>query len=206
MLPNPDPWITIVAGSKSLGTAITVRDYSDMHAAKDRTKIAGLIRTRFAERYLDPALDNPKRHGFAMLAIGCPMVEALESFRNGWKNTSGKSEAAFCGFFQAHDEFKDLRPVAHEFYRAIRCGILHQAEATDGWRVHQEAGLFAQNGGVRSVSATEFCSGLKSVLDHYRDDLQGADWGDDIWLKARRKLQGICHNCGLADVDVTKLA
>ena len=28
--------------------------------------------------------------------------------------------AAFCGFFQAHDEFKDLRPVAHDFYRAIR--------------------------------------------------------------------------------------
>jgi hypothetical protein len=50
----------------------------------------------------------------------CLMVEALESFRNGWKDTAGKSESAFCGFFQAHDEFKELQPVAHEFYREVR--------------------------------------------------------------------------------------
>ena len=114
--PNPDPWITILAGSKPDGTAITVRDYSTLHGATDRSKIAGLIRLRFTERYLDPALDNPKRHGFSILAIGCLMGDAIESFRNGWSNTSRKSEAAFCSFFQAHDEFKDLRPVAHDLY------------------------------------------------------------------------------------------
>lgn len=204
--PNPDPWITILAGAKADGTAITVRDYSNMHSAKDRTKIADLIRLRFSERYLDPVLDNPKRHGFSMLAVGCLMVEALESFRNGWKNTSGKSEAAFCSFFQAHVEFKDLRPVAHDFYRAVRCGILHQAETTDRWRVHRESGLFVENGGVRSVSASEFGKGLKSVLDRYHHDLDVADWNDQIWAKARKKLQAICHNCGLPDADVAKLS
>lgn len=51
-----------------------MRDYSSLHGAKDRLKIAGLIRLRFTERYLDPALDNPKRHGFSILAIGCLMV------------------------------------------------------------------------------------------------------------------------------------
>jgi len=177
-----------------------------MHGAKDRSKIAGLIRTRFTERYLEPALDNPKRHGFAMLAVGCLMVEALESFRNGWRNSSGKSEAAFCSFFQAHDEFKDLRPVAHEFYRAIRCGILHQAEATEGWRIHREPGMFVQNGGVRSISAWEFCNGLKSVLSRYHDELITADWADDRWIKTRKKLQAICHSCGLSDADVAKFA
>lgn len=206
MTPNPDPWVTILAGSKSAGTAITVRDYADMHYAKDRSKIAGLIRSRFVERYLAPALDNPKRHGFAMLALGCLMVEAMESFRNGWRNSSGKSEAAFCSFFQAHDEFRDLRPVAHEFYRSIRCGILHQAESTDGWPVHRESGLFATNGGVRSVGAWEFCNGLKSVLDRYHDELVAADWADDRWVKTRKKLQAICQNCGLPDAEAAKLS
>lgn len=206
MTPNPDPWITILAGSRSAGTAMTVRDYADWHAARDRGKIAGLIHSRFSERYLEPALDSPKRHGFAMLAVGCLMVEALESFRNGWKNSTGKSESAFCSFFQAHDEFNDLRPVAHEFYRAVRCGILHQAEATDGWRVHRDPGLFAQTGGVRSVSAWEFCEALKAVLNRYHDDLVAADWSDDRWVKTRKKLQAICRNCGLPDADVARLA
>src|SRR5438093_1375487 len=95
---NHDPWDTILAGSRKNKTAITVRDYSGMLKAKDRTCIAVLIRLRFSERYLDPALDNRKPHGFAMLAICCLMVEALESFRNGWKGTQGVTgggEAAF---------------------------------------------------------------------------------------------------------------
>ncbi len=123
-----------------------MRHYSEMHQSKDRPGIAGLIRRRFEERYLNPILDNPERHGFAMLAICCLMVEALESFRHGWKNTAetGKSEAAFCGFFQAHEEFRELRPVAHEFYRAVRCGILHQAETTHSWRVTASPG-FSRN-------------------------------------------------------------
>jgi hypothetical protein len=73
---NPDPWITILAGSKKSGTAITVRKYSEMIRARDRAGIAKLIRLRFSERYLDPVLHGQKRNGFAMLAIGCLMVEA----------------------------------------------------------------------------------------------------------------------------------
>lgn len=205
---DPDPWVTVLAGSEWDGSAVTVRDYSNLHAAKGRAKIANMISLRFTERYLEPALDNRKRHGFSILAIGCLMVETLESFRNGWSSTSkrGRSEAAFCSFFQAHDEFKDLRPVAHDFYHAVRCGILHQAETTDGWRVHRRLGLFVESGGVRWVSACEFAEGLKSVLARYCDDLTQAEWNDPLWQKARKKLQAICRNCGLPEADVAALS
>src|SRR6266852_3332207 len=121
---DPDPWSTCLAGE------ITAREYAALVKGKNRAAIAELIQRRFEERYLDPILDSPSTHGFAMIAICCLMVETLESFRHGWKDTAdrGKSEGAFCSFFQAHDEFRDLRPLAHEFYRAVRCGILHQAE------------------------------------------------------------------------------
>lgn len=203
-----DPWLTCLAGSKSEGDEITVRRYADMHANTDRSGIASLIRRRFEERFLHPILDNPKRHGFAMMAICCLMVETLESFRNGWKNTSekGKSEAAFCGFFQAHDEFKQLRPVAHEFYRAVRCGILHQAESTHGWRVDREPGLFEEKGGTRWLSAFEFGQRLKVVLNRYHDELSASEWNSALWVNARRKLQAICRNCELLESDATKLA
>ncbi len=186
-----------------------MRRYAEMHGNKDRSGIAGLIRRRFEERYLDPILDNnPKRHGFAMLAICCLMVEALESFRNGWRDTSerGRSEAAFCGFFQAHDEFRELRPVAHDFYRAVRCGILHQAETTHRWRVDREPGLLQEKDGAYWLSAFEFANRLKAVLNRYHDELCSSEWTSRLWVNARRKLQAICRNCGLPETDVSKLA
>ena len=204
----PDPWDTILAGSKKDKSAITVRDYADMLQKRDRTGIARLIRLRFSERYLDPALDNPKLHGFSMLAVCCLMVEALESFRNGWSGTQGVKggcKGAFVGFFLAHDEFRDLRPVAAEFFTHVRCGILHQAETTGHWTVNRSRELFSKSGAVRRLSASEFGKRLRAVLVQYTDGLAGADWKDPAWKKARRKLRTICRNCGLPDDAVKKL-
>ena len=203
---DPVPWGMILAGSKKNGNAISVRDYADMIRAKDRAGIAGLIHLRFSERYLEPAMDNPKRNGFAILAICCLMVEALESFRNGWKKTRGAGgRAVFLGFFEGHDEFKDLRPVALEFYTHIRCGILHQAETTGGWMVHRRPPLFSESSGVRRLSASEFGKGVKAALDRYTNDLAHANWKDPVWKKARKKLRDICRNCGLSDAEVARL-
>jgi hypothetical protein len=206
---NPDPWITVLAGSKRDNTAITVADYAKLVRARDRARIAKLIHLRFSERYLDPALDNPKRNGFSILAIGCLMVEALESFRNGWKKTTrvpGGGAAVFQAFFDAHDEFKGLRPVGQDFYEHVRCGILHQAETTGNWRVHRTAPLFSQSAGVQRLSASEFGKKLRVVLTRYTNDLASTDWRDPSWKKARRKLREICRNCGLPDADVSRLA
>ena len=208
MHPNPDPWATILAGSRKDNTTITVRNYAHMLKRKDGAGIAKLIRLRFSERYLDPVLNNPKRHGFATLAICCLMVEALESFRNGWKGTQwkkGACEAAFCSFIQAHDQFKDLRPVASEFFTHVRCGILHQAETTGNWTVNRSSTLFSKSGDRRRLSAEEFGKRLRVVLKEYTDDLAKAGWKDPIWKNARKKFRAICRNCGLPDNDVKKL-
>ena len=143
-----------------------------------------------------------------MLAIGCLMVEALESFCNGWKGTAGikgRGEAGVCSFFQAHDEFTDLRPVAGEFYKHVRCGILHQAETTGNWGVHRSSGLFSTSGNVRHLSASGFVRRLRAILVRYNDDLVKTDWRDRVWKKARKKLRSICRNCGLPDPDVKRL-
>jgi hypothetical protein len=205
---NPDPWVTILAGSPTDKTTITVRNYAYMLQSKDRAGIANLIRLRFSERYLNPALDNPKRHGFAMLAICCLMVEALESFRNGWKGTQWKKDAckeAFCSFIQAHNQFKDLKPVASEFFTHVRCGILHQAETTGNWTVNRSSTLFSKSGDRRRLSAEAFGKRLRVVLDEYTDALAKADWKDPIWKNARKKFRAICRNCGLPNDDVKKL-
>ena len=191
--PNPE--------STELVSATTVATYREMVRLKDRTSIADLIQKRFEERYLNPVLDSSAPHGFAMLAICCLMVEALESFRKGWASTeSRRGGEPFCAFFQAHAEFSDLRPVAHDFYHAVRCGILHQGETTHGWRVNRNPGqLLEISGDVHWVSAWEFGQRLSSVLAAYCNELKDSDWDAPIWKKARRKLQKICENCGVGD-------
>ena len=49
-------------------------------------------------------------------------------------------------------------------------------------------------------------NGLKAVLDRYCTDLVTADWQSAVWVNARKKLQAICRNCGLPEVDVTTLS
>ena len=205
----PDPWAIILAGTKNL-TAITVRDSAEMLKRRDAPSIADLIHLRFAERYLDPVLAsaNRKRHGFTIIAVGCLMVEALESFRNGWKGTQGVkggSEAAFRSFFLAHDQFKPLRPVASEFFKHVRCGVLHQAETTGEWTVNRSSDLFFTTGQQHRISASEFGKGLRAVLKEYTDGLATTDWRDPAWRKARKKLRSICRNCGLPEADAKKL-
>src|SRR5262249_23282406 len=85
-----------------LASRFTVRDYEDPKAREDRASIADAVRRRFKERYLDSIFRDPRPHGFTVMAVCCLMIEALESFRQGWPDTRWKSQEAFQSFFDAH--------------------------------------------------------------------------------------------------------
>ena len=109
-----------------LAPGYSVGRYREMEAARDRGGIAVLIKSRFTDRYLAPMLARGgTKHGFSNMAIGCLMLEALESFRRGWPDTRNRSEQAFCSFFDRHQRFASFRGFASRFYRDVRCGILH---------------------------------------------------------------------------------
>lgn len=182
-----------------LATKFTVGDYLDAvaHDPPDRSKIAEGIHRRFLERYLEPVSSSSSRHGFTMMAVACLMIEALESFRRGWPDTSrrGAAELAFCSFFDAHDSFASFRGHAHEFYKGVRCGILHQAETTLGWRIRRDGDLLKIEGATRTVNAKKFVTALKHALDGYRDGLKAGLWNDEIWKSLRFKMERVCANC-----------
>src|ERR1700722_11988283 len=94
-----------------LTKGFTVRDYRRLEAAKNTQEIANFIRRRFSGRYIEPLLNVPKemKSGFCMMAICCLMIEALESFRQGWPDSKGKSKTAFCNFFEHFEAFRELR-------------------------------------------------------------------------------------------------
>jgi hypothetical protein len=183
-----------------LAYGFRVSDYEDAIACKNRERIADAIHQRFTERYLDPIADplSKQRHGFTMMAVACLMIEALQSFRRGWPDTSkrGDGEHAFCSFFDEHSAFASFRGLAREFYKGVRCGILHQAETTDGWRIRRDQHqLLTVTPTGRIIDAELFAEALRGALDQYRDDLKAEAWGNDLWECLRRKMKRVCDNC-----------
>lgn len=103
-----------------LSSSVTIRKYLDMEKNRDREGIANFIRERFSERYIEP-LRTKKAHGFCIMAVCCLMIEALESFWQGWPDTRGRSREAFRSFFERCKRLGSLlgkfSEVADDFYR-----------------------------------------------------------------------------------------
>jgi hypothetical protein len=174
-----------------LSKSCTVARYLSLQGAKDREAIADFVVERFEERYLDPVEGDPKtKNGFTIMAVSCLMIESLESFRRGWKDTRSKSELAFCSFFSHWDAFNEFRPVSSEFYKHVRCGILHQAETTGGWRIIRTGPIRTET----TVNATRFATSLRHVVKSYASSLRTEDWGSESWQMFRKKMDAICQN------------
>ncbi len=176
-----------------LAAGFTIRHYKDARKYRKRDIIADAIQLRFKERYLTPVLGN-KRHGFAIMAVSCLMIEALESFSQGWKTTEGKSKEAFRLFFCHAEQFSAFRGYAQEFYKHIRCGILHQAETTKGWRIRRDVSpLFDSEN--HTINAKKFVAALERYLEGLCDQLRSSPWDDPLWRNVCKKMDAIAHNC-----------
>lgn len=162
----------------------------------DKEGIANFVLERFSERYINPikSSDPIDKHGFSIMAISCLMIESIESFKNGWEDTRNRSETAFKSFFSRESEFEIFRTVSSQFYKNVRCGILHQSETTNGWKIRRSGILF--NDQTKTINASLFLSSLEKVLNNYVSNLKTADWDSSDWDNLRRKLRLIINNCG----------
>jgi hypothetical protein len=186
-----------------LSNNVSVRNYRDFVQDWDKAKIADLIRSRFIERYITPIEETPrhKKHGFCTMAISCLMIEALESFRVGLGNSSGCSKTVFRSFFQRHHhEFEGIQ--ADTFYDHVRCGILHQAETTGGWKIERKGPIFDSSS--LTLNATEFHRVLRDILNRYCSELEKADWESQVWVLCRQKMEAVISNCAKVSDEKTQ--
>lgn len=179
---------------------ITVDDYESMlkepNEQEKKKKIAKVIEDRFTERYVTPlsVVAKENKNGFCTRAVCCLMIEALESFRRGWKRTPN-GELAFCSFFNSNDNLKEFRGHAEAFYKHVRCGLLHQAETTGGWRITRLSGqpLFIPS--TKTIHATKFHNRLKRCLADYSAALEREPWNGELWTNFRKKMKEVIRNC-----------
>lgn len=125
------------------------------------------------------------------------MIEAMESFRYGWNDTMEDADKSggdiFEGFFTQYDEFKEFRGLGKEFYKRIRCAILHQAEAQNGWSILREGKFY--DGINRSINSTVFRRRMKKCLKNYCKELEVADSDSDLWKHFKTKMAYVIQNC-----------
>jgi hypothetical protein len=175
-----------------LAKGFTVAHYRLAVANQDRTAIADAIGRRFEERYL-ASITGPGRHGFSMMAGACLTIEALESFRQGWSGTDkkGRSPETFRLFFESSDSFKPFRGL--DFYKHVRCGILHQAETTGGWKIRRSGPIL--DPGTLNINAAAFVHAVSTSLNDFRKELKATPWDDPKWDKVRHKMKAIGEHC-----------
>lgn len=177
-----------------LSKSVTIADYIQMEKEEDKTGIIEFIKSRFTERYITPLrCDTELKHGFCTMAICCLMIEALESFWQGWDDSRRQSKSAFCSFFNRSQNLSIFNGYIESFYEDVRCGILHQAETRMGWRIRRNGCLFAPQ--TKTINATLFHNEMEKCLHYYCSTLEQEDWNSETWSNLRKKMKAIISHC-----------
>lgn len=173
-----------------LSSSTTVGQYQTLVKAGDRAKLAKFIVERFDERYFRPIYDSQSKHGFATMAVACLVIETLEAFYQGLGDTKGQSKKMFRDFFNRCSDFSEFSKDGDWFYTDIRCGILHQAESRNGWKIIRTGKVL--NRFNKTINATLFLKMLNDAVLMYSVEIQS---NEQLWEKFCNKVDEICKNC-----------
>src|SRR5258706_4007343 len=174
-----------------LASNFSIDDYYESVRDADRQRLANFVERRYLERYIRP-ISGPQRHGFAIMAICCLMIESLVSFRNGWRKTIVDGHEAFEQFFNSDAVFGELAPLSAEFYGHVRNAIFHQAETTGGWRIRRDEHRPLFESANRTIQADKFRDAVERSLLKYCGELRVNDWNSPIWENLITKVDSIC--------------
>ena len=139
-----------------------------------------MLKDRIFERYIEPvdlliSHENDKhyserRFGFTIIAIDCLLIETLQSFISGRRNTKrGEGSKVFTEFLTQNPNLGEFfsEEQAARFYREYRNGILHQAQTKNGALIWSEWDVVSEIDGQMIINRTEFHRLIKQDFEHY---------------------------------------
>lgn len=176
----------------------TVSDYDDdirLSNLDSSESISNALKRRLLQRYIIPSESLENKNGFNIMANCCLVIETLESFHRGWSKTPNGG-LAFCGFFNRVNHFKDFvgNDTPNQFYKHIRCGILHQGETTGGWRIRRK-GSSIINISDKIINANLFRDALRKEIEEYFTNLSKIALDQKEWVSINKKMKSIKKNC-----------
>lgn len=145
----------------------------DAKSPKDWSKAADVVRDRLEGRFLGFASKflRSRYSGFVVLAIDSLLAETIQQFKDGVTNGHGQSEKLVKQFLEGPRFQPDFDAAARKaFYRDIRCGLLHQAEAKRMWLIRRkQPGLLLKVASGRGyiLDVERFHAGVQGSLNDY---------------------------------------
>lgn len=168
-------------------------------------------------RCLRQAQAGSSGYGFAIMALCSLLIETIECYRRGLPSsmesdlgplkttpayasapaeyklhtlTFPGSRKIFMNFF-SRDQHQIFFPGVDgkDFYEKIRCGLLHQAQTKDAWRIVR-TGRFWESDPVKQINRDEFSERLEGCFKAYLRELENEpNWDSvNLWIPARRKI------------------
>ena len=170
--------------------------------------------TRLQDRYIEPIQaikisGNKTGEGFSMMAIICSLIEFLESTYQG-KNyryvENGDiplnplleyrcSKEIFISFlikrkpFDIH--FDEAKAV--DFYKNVRCGLLHEARTNDKWTIRvlpSSKNLIEYNATEKIIYRDNFFEAINLFITQYKNDLLNSSDRKEAFIK---KYDNLCN-------------
>ena len=178
---------------------ITVKKYKKLLEEKNKKEIANFIYNRLYSRYIKPfefedeTYKKEYKNGFSMMANACLLIETLQSFKEGIGDSNRHSGDLFEHFFKDNKNFMEFKITKNfNFYKKVRCAILHQGETTDGWKINRKKNTSLLQD--KNINVNKFMKELEKSLRAYRICLKYEEWDSEIWDNFRTKMRQIIKN------------
>lgn len=145
-----------------------------------------------------------KGEGFSILAIQCSLIEFLESTIQGFNYRYLRrdehlrpyeynlSQEMFVNFLCHRCPFaKEFnKSIAKDFYSGVRCGLLHEAQTKNGWRVRAKSPDHTLiNYSDLIVYRDDFQQGLEDFIKWYETAIQSDTMIQEAFI---RKFESLC--------------
>lgn len=182
------------------------------NAKGNQSKIADFVYNRLYERYIEPfknykSTPNEPKMGFIIMASMSLLIETIQSFKQGYVETSEISKEVFNSFWddgKVKKAFNIENAQKHEFiiskktgfYKNIRCGILHQGETTGGWAINTNNEQEVIDLQERNINPILFIEKMKGILEDYKEELKDENkLQTSLWNNCLLKLHAVIKNC-----------
>jgi hypothetical protein len=168
---------------------LTVKDWEDLSKKLDVDNddlwgnAFNFFEERIKTRYLNPInqilqMDLKTGEGFAVVNLQCSLIETIECFLYGWiykhpnyfcikdKSTFRGNQQIFESFFDNRSPFKELKIEGCDFYKNVRCALLHETQTKKGWVVKKGNKKIYD---TKIIYREAFQAGIEKVLEDYKD-------------------------------------
>jgi cation transport regulator ChaC len=177
--------------STEIASGFPVARYAELRRVLDPARLdqpewrelVEAFRRRIEERFLGPishmrkGSGSKQRPGFAIIALDCLLIDALQSFREGRVTTGESSPAKSFADFLRRPRFRQggfNSEARAEFFDCVRNGLMHNGETRGDWKIRADKAtmMLTRSGAQRILNRNKFHDAIAAEFSDYCSELE----------------------------------